>query len=114
MSERILVDAKALRELLVTLNGPEHHMRELQATRGPLFAKSNPISILIADYNAAIALAKAAQESSEVHNPHDPVRALQSARLLKLMHSYNPDLPMAPGMKAQFLTIMKDMENGRR
>jgi hypothetical protein len=52
MSEQkqtVTVDAKALRELLVALNGPAHHIRELQVTRGFM---DNPIDTLIEEFNA--------------------------------------------------------------
>lgn len=58
MKQMIQVDADALRALLQALNGPGHLIRELQVTRGPLFAKENPIEILIANYNAAILKAR--------------------------------------------------------
>lgn len=43
------VNTNALRELLVALNGPEHLIRELQATRS---LPGNPIIQLIEDFNA--------------------------------------------------------------
>lgn len=30
---------------------------------------------------------------------------------VRLMHSYNPDLPMAPGMKAQFLALRSALDS---
>jgi hypothetical protein len=48
---KILVDAAALKHVLVALLGPPHFIRELQATRGVLFP-DNPITKLIADYEA--------------------------------------------------------------
>lgn len=50
---KISVDALALREVLVALNGPGHHIRELQATRGPLFP-DNAITVLTDSFNAAV------------------------------------------------------------
>jgi hypothetical protein len=53
MSEQkqtVTVDANALREVLVALNGPGHYIRELKVTRGALF--DNPIDKLIAEFNA--------------------------------------------------------------
>lgn len=37
----------------------------------------------------------------------------QCGHLIKLLYGYNPDLPMGPGMKAQFQELMKEIENGR-
>lgn len=45
---KVTVDAAALREVLLALDGPGYLIRELQATRGPLF--DNPIDRLIAEY----------------------------------------------------------------
>lgn len=53
MTKNVSVDAAALREVLAALNGPGHFIRELQATRGPLF--NNPIDKLIVQYNEQIA-----------------------------------------------------------
>lgn len=33
-------------------------------------------------------------------------------QLVKLLRSYNPDLPMGEGMKAQFLQLREELENG--
>jgi len=52
----VLVSADALKQLLQAINGPSHHIRELQLTRG--VNESNPINVLISEYNAA----------AEVHN----------------------------------------------
>ena len=40
-------------------------------------------------------------------------RLTQCGHLIKLLYGYNPDLPMGPGMKAQFQELMKEIENGR-
>ena len=50
----IMVDATALREVLEALNGAPHYIRELQATRGPIFGESNPINLLCQQYNDAV------------------------------------------------------------
>ncbi|MDE1179443.1 hypothetical protein [Paraburkholderia sp.] len=50
--ERIEVDAKALREVLVALNGPGHYIRELQVTRNPVICPDNPINKLTDEFNA--------------------------------------------------------------
>ena len=31
-------------------------------------------------------------------------------RLIKLLHSYNPELPMGAGMRAQFETLMEELD----
>lgn len=49
---KISVSALALRELLYALNGPSHLLRELQALRGPLVGDTNPINILLKEYNS--------------------------------------------------------------
>lgn len=49
----ITVNADALRQVLQALVGPGHLIRELQATRGPIVGKDNPINLLIEEYNAA-------------------------------------------------------------
>ena len=46
---KVPVSAEALRQLLQALNGPGHHARELQFTRG---MPGNPIDTLIAEFNA--------------------------------------------------------------
>lgn len=54
--DKVPVSATALRRLLQALNGPPHRIRELQVTRDLDLlsaAVSNPIDILIAEYNAA-------------------------------------------------------------
>lgn len=50
--QTVNVDAKALREVLVALNGPGHYIRELQVTRGAMF--DNPIDKLIEEFNAQV------------------------------------------------------------
>jgi hypothetical protein len=47
---KVLVDAVALRKVLIALNSPPHHIRELQALRDPPFGEDNPINRLVADY----------------------------------------------------------------
>lgn len=54
MMEKVTVSAEPLRRLLQALNGPAHHIRELQVTRGPLVGHDNPINILVNEYNAAV------------------------------------------------------------
>ena len=49
----VTVNAEALGELLGALTGPAHYVREIQATRGPIFGEKNCINLLIAEYNAA-------------------------------------------------------------
>lgn len=48
-SPKIEVSVAALFQVLEALNGPPHLIRELQATRGPMF--DNPIDTLIKEYN---------------------------------------------------------------
>lgn len=48
----VSVSADVLRSLLQAVNGPAHYIRELQATRG--IDESNPINVLISEYNAAV------------------------------------------------------------
>ena len=58
--ERITVDANALRQILVALNGPSYHIAELQVTRG--LSKTfdslevNPIDKLTDEFNAWVAI----------------------------------------------------------
>ena len=49
---KVSVNAEALRRVLQALNGPAHHIRELQAIRN-LPGDKNPIDRLIEDFNAA-------------------------------------------------------------
>ena len=50
--ETIKVNAKALKSVLLALNGPPHYIRELQATRTPdIIGFDNPINILIKNFN---------------------------------------------------------------
>lgn len=49
----VTVNAAALREVLMALNGHGHLIRELQVTRGPLFP-DNSIDVLLNEYNAAL------------------------------------------------------------
>lgn len=53
MSEKVSVDAKALREVLIALNGPGYYIRELQVTRGEAFP-DNPIDLLIKEFNSQV------------------------------------------------------------
>ena len=46
----VTVDASALRQVLRALIGPPYLIRELQATRGPLFT-DNPIDLLVKQFN---------------------------------------------------------------
>lgn len=50
----MVVDAKALRDVLSALIGPGHHIRELQATRSiaKLTGVKNPIDVLLDQFNA--------------------------------------------------------------
>lgn len=57
MNEQILVNKKALRQVLLALVGPPHLIRELQVLNVPLFP-DNPIEILVDDYNKAIVLSE--------------------------------------------------------
>lgn len=59
MSDAVPVNAAALRQLLVALNGGGHLIRELQVTRGPLFP-DNPIDVVTNEFNAWVE--KAEQE----------------------------------------------------
>ena len=54
--KKISVSAKALRELLVAVNGPAHYIRELQVTRDmPLgMSDDNPINILTEQFNEQV------------------------------------------------------------
>ena len=57
LPETIAVNRKALHRLLAALNGPEHYIREIQATRTPdIIGFDNPINILIGEYNEAMEL----------------------------------------------------------
>lgn len=53
MDEKITVTASALHDLLLALNGPDHYIREIQATRNlnKLMGKTNPIDQLTDEYN---------------------------------------------------------------
>ena len=51
----VTVNAIALRELLIAVNGGAHQIRELQSTRGPLAGIENPIDILVDEFNQAVA-----------------------------------------------------------
>lgn len=61
MKKQITVDAESLHMVLRALNGPGHCIRELQATRGPLF--DNPIDKLITQYNEWAAAERAKDEA---------------------------------------------------
>jgi hypothetical protein len=47
-ASKILVDAAALRQLLVAINGPAHYIRELQVIRS---LGDSPIDLLVDEYN---------------------------------------------------------------
>ncbi len=49
--EKRAVSKDAIRRVLEALNGPDHLIRELQPTRGPLVGDDNPINILVDEYN---------------------------------------------------------------
>ena len=51
--DKVTVSADALRQVLEALNGPGHHIRELQATRN-LPGTTNPINTLTEEYNSAV------------------------------------------------------------
>lgn len=51
--EKVTVSADALRQVLNALNGPGHHIRELQVTRN-LPGSTNPIDVLVEEFNAAV------------------------------------------------------------
>lgn len=55
---KVSVSAKALRSVLTALNGPPHHIRELQALRGSGLSKLtgdvSPIDTLVEQFNAEI------------------------------------------------------------
>ena len=51
---KVLVSEKALRELLVALNGPPHYLAEIQALRSPPFDGDNCINILINEFNTHV------------------------------------------------------------
>lgn len=50
--ETITVNFAALKQLLVAVAGPDHHIRELQYTRS---LPNNPINVLLGEYNAIVA-----------------------------------------------------------
>lgn len=53
--QMVSVDAQALRSILEALNGPAHHIREIQMTRSvAALTGQDPIGILIDDYNLAV------------------------------------------------------------
>jgi hypothetical protein len=57
MPDKILVDAKALKQILEALMGPHHLVLELQATRNipkELVSTENPINVLIRNFNEAL------------------------------------------------------------
>ncbi len=54
--DKVTVSASSLRKVLVALSGPDHYIRELQATRG---FPENPIDKLITEFNAAVELVEA-------------------------------------------------------
>ena len=51
---RIEVDATALRQVLVALNGAGHEIRELQVLRGPLWPDNPQIVAVAADVSLAL------------------------------------------------------------
>lgn len=58
-AQTVTVDALALRQILVALNGPDHAIRELQVTRGPIF--DNPIDKILAQFNEQMEAARAGE-----------------------------------------------------
>lgn len=65
--DTVTVNAQALRAVLTALNGPGHHIRELQATRSLSKisgVEENPINILVDEFNAAVNAFNAGQKSS--------------------------------------------------
>lgn len=71
--DKITVSAESLRQVLQALNGPGHHIRELQATRGPLVGDNNPINILVNEFNQAVDSASAAAAQVQIESPSDAV-----------------------------------------
>jgi hypothetical protein len=66
-SDKVAMSVKPLRELLTALNGPGHHIRELQFTRGPLVGKDNPINILCTEFNAAMEARRTGETKERVN-----------------------------------------------
>ena len=48
---KITIDADALYQVLVALNGPPHYIRELMTTRNLPLVNKNPIDILTDEYS---------------------------------------------------------------
>ena len=48
---KILISCEPLRQVLQAINGPSHHISELQATRKLPVGEKNPIDVLIEEYN---------------------------------------------------------------
>jgi len=65
--EQVTVSASALAEVLGALNGPDHLIRELQATRriDGLVGDPNPINLLITQYNEQVEAYNAASGHAE-------------------------------------------------
>lgn len=65
--EHVTVSADALKSVLEALNGPDHLIREIQATRhlDGLVGEPNPINLLITQYNEQVEAYSAASGASE-------------------------------------------------
>jgi cyanate lyase len=65
--EQVAVSADALKTVLEALNGPDHLIRELQATRNldGLAGEPNPINLLITQYNEQVEAYNVANGISE-------------------------------------------------
>ena len=71
MSNQLMftVDAEALCQVLLALNGPGHLIRELQATRDkPPILTGNPIDTLLTQYNAQV---EAYKDGTTAHDQTD-------------------------------------------
>ena len=94
-----IVDAEALRRILIALNGHGHEIRELQFTRGALF--NNPIDTVAADYQAGAKIPDYAAT--------DPVIDEVIAKLPKLIPGYDKHYALRLAQKImQDASLMED------
>lgn len=92
LPDRVTVSAQPLAQIINALNGPAHYIRELQVTRGPLFA--NPIDVIERELLEAQA-APAANDTSvseldiqgELHN-HQRVGGPSLAQVMEIINRH--------------------------
>lgn len=107
----VSVDAMALRALLVALDGPGHHIRELQAIRS---LGNSPIDKVLDQFNQAVGKGLMVEErvvwESARQADHGTLRVLHGDDLsLEIVErGVSRKIPLSPEMAAAFATALEN------